>query len=127
MDQDFTLWVKGVSISLNFYNKKFDETTKEAVDIFEETFELLFLKDRVYTFLLVECLKGTKEEEDFGDILTFKKWKQVNEIAYGFGLRLEILEGKVKGRWREAYMIVRELFEGHTKLQRAISFSLGKC
>ena len=80
--------------------------------MFEDTFELLFLKDRVYTFLLVECLKGTKEDEDFNDILTLKRWKQVNEIAYGFGLRLEILEGRVKERWREAYMIVRELFEG---------------
>lgn len=126
IDNDYCLWMKGLGLSLNYYNSTFEKELSKSVSAFEDTFELLFLKERVYPYLLIEILEFSELKEVTVDIKTRKRMQRANEICYGFGLKLAILEGKLRGKWPEALVIIKNLIQDNIRIKRTLNFAWGK-
>lgn len=127
-DQDYFLWVKGIGISLAYYNREFEERFEIATDLFEDVFELLFIKDRLFPFLLTETYRITNQQDtsEYSSFSGNSPWEMINRLSSGMRFRLEILEGRLYNRWPRGLRIVHELKENELKIKRATSYMWGK-
>ena len=63
MDFDYTVWIKNLTLSLDFYDTGFENLMTDGKNILDQSLEIVFLREKVYPFLLTEThnliLKGT--------------------------------------------------------------------
>ena len=55
-----------------------------------------------------------------------REWKNLDEIVYGFKLKLQILEGKISVSWMEAKEEIDQLKDQEIKLTRMVKYAWGK-
>jgi hypothetical protein len=68
IDYDYTVWIKHLTLSLDFYDSGFENYLTKGRNILDQSLEIVFLREKVYPFLLTTThnliLKGT---EDFNE------------------------------------------------------------
>jgi hypothetical protein len=52
IDQEYTGWIKHLTISLDFYDSNFEDMLTEGRNILDQSLEIVFLREKVYPFIL---------------------------------------------------------------------------
>lgn len=108
IDYDFANWTKHLTISLDYYDQLLQETIDQGSELLKQSLELLFLREKVYPFLLKEThdliLQASDQYWEKNTVTTemLASWKTLDELYSGFRLHLSILEGRVRYTWPEA-------------------------
>lgn len=132
LDFDYTVWIKNLTLSLDFFDSGFEDLVTEGKNILEQSLEIVFLREKVYPFLLTSThnliLKGTQDFDENNTVhrSLLKEWKNLDEILYGFKLKLQILEGKISVQWLEAKEEIDQLKDQEIKLTRTVKYAWGK-
>lgn len=127
MNQNWISWVRGLSFSLQTWSDVLGQRLQNAVGLFEDVTELLFLSDRMFPFVLEQVRKtATEGKFEMNNQDKAPEWKDLSSFLKAMDIRLSHLRARLGHKWPEGAKAVQEMELRAGRIKKIVAFLWGE-